>query len=656
MNATAQAKRRWIVEEQHPPLDEPADEITAHYLADERVALEQLAAYAAPTGADAARIDADARSLVEAIRRRRRRAVGLDALLGEYALSSREGIVLMCLAESLLRIPDRATADRLIADKLGSADWQTHLGASESLFVNASTWALLLTGRIARAADFTEPPANLLVRLIGRLGEPIVRAALRQAMQVLGEQFVMGETIDAALVRAGHAPAFLYSFDMLGEAALTAADAQRYTDAYAAAIAAIGSGVAAGTAIREAPGISVKLSALSPRYEFAQATRAVDEAARRTLTLAAAARTAGVGLTIDAEEADRLDLSLAVLARVCGHPSLGGWSGLGIAVQAYQKRAPYVLRWLNDLAAKHGRTIPVRLVKGAYWDSEIKQAQIRGLDGYPVFTRKHNTDVSYLACAKALLTEHTRLEPQFATHNAYTAAWILATGAGRRFEFQKLHGMGDELYAELLSRAGFGHRCRVYAPVGSHRHLLPYLVRRLLENGANTSFVHRLVDADTPVETLVADPFALAREQTGAGDPRIPLPEALFGHARRNSRGRNLASRRERAALAAELDATRPGGWSAAPVVGGERCSGQRHEWHDPTDRTRGVGSVEHADAATAGAALDAADRYRAAWEAVPPERRAELLDRAALLVEHDAAELVARCVSETGRTVPDAL
>jgi RHH-type proline utilization regulon transcriptional repressor/proline dehydrogenase/delta 1-pyrroline-5-carboxylate dehydrogenase len=656
MNATPPSARHWLFDDQRPPLDEIADARDARYLADERAAVRELAAQGTLTDVETTRIGEQARALVEAIRRRRRAASGLDALLSEYDLSSAEGIVLMCLAEALLRIPDPATADRLIADKLVTADWHAHLGASESLFVNVSTWALLLTGRIARAADVAEQPASFLNRLIGRIGEPVVRAALRQAMKLLGEQFVMGETIEAALGRAERAPQLLYSFDMLGEAALTAADAQRYCDAYAAAIAAVGARTARGAAILDAPSISVKLSALSPRYEVAQRSRAVDEVARRLLALAVAARTAGIGLTIDAEEADRLELSLAVFARVHGAASLPEWNGLGIAVQAYQKRAPQVLRWLETLARDRGRAIPVRLVKGAYWDSEIKQAQARGLDGYPVFTRKHHTDLAYLACAKALLVEHTHLRPQFATHNAHTVAWILEISDGRCCEFQRLHGMGEELYAELLERPGLAVRCRVYAPVGKHAHLLPYLVRRLLENGANTSFVNRLVDAEAPPETLVADPFALARAEGFTSHPRIPLPVQLFAPERRNSRGRNLASARDCAALADELAATTPGRWTATPTIAGERAAGRPHEWRDPADQTRVVGRVEHADAATARAALDAASRYRQEWDAVPAERRAELLDRAALLVEHDSAELVARCVAETGRTVADAL
>ncbi len=453
---TEGARERWLFDDEHPPLAEVDGAIAAHYLVDEATTVRELAARATLDPSLAARVQANARELVVAIRAGQRKAGGVDALLGEYDLSSREGVVLMCLAEALLRIPDAATADKLIADKLAGADWRAHLGASESLFVNASTWALLLTGRVLRAADVAEDTGTFLTRLVERLGEPVVRAALRQSMKILGAQFVMGETIDAALRRAARSPEYDYSFDMLGEAALTRADARRYLDAYRDSIAAIGRAPKSGFSA----GISVKLSALEPRYERAQSPRALDLVAAALLDLAQAAHAADVALTIDAEEADRLDLSLAIFARVFRDAALAGYEGLGLAVQAYQKRAPHVLRWLETLARSAGRRIPVRLVKGAYWDSEIKRAQELGLDGYPVFTRKTSTDVSYLACARDLLTEHAHLLPQFATHNAHTVAWVLEVGARRPFEFQRLHGMGEDLYAALLARPG----CRAALP------------------------------------------------------------------------------------------------------------------------------------------------------------------------------------------------
>jgi RHH-type proline utilization regulon transcriptional repressor/proline dehydrogenase/delta 1-pyrroline-5-carboxylate dehydrogenase len=654
------ASRRWLFDEAHPAPFEVDGAISAHYLADEDEAVRSLLAYATLDPAATLRIGTQARALVAAIRRGQRRAGGVDALLSEYDLSSAEGIALMCLAEALLRIPDAGTADRLIADKLARADWQAHLGASESLFVNASTWALLLTGRIVAASDVAEQPATFVARLVERVGEPVVRAALRQAMRILGQQFVTVETIDAALRRAARAPEFDYSFDMLGEAALTAADAERYFESYRAAISAIGA-----AAVPAAPGradtqaalsISVKLSALSPRYEPAQAARALPELAGRLRELATAARDAGIGLTVDAEEAERLELSLAIFARVMTDSRFAEWPGLGVAVQAYQKRAPHVLRWLDGLARDSGRMVPVRLVKGAYWDSEIKRAQELGLAGYPVFTRKNNTDTSYLACAKALLLEHTHLYPQFATHNAHTVAWLIEVGAERRFEFQRLHGMGEELYAELLARPGFERHCRVYAPVGSHEHLLPYLVRRLLENGANTSFVNRLIDADSPIAAIVADPLEKTRVQGAAAHPAIPPPARLFEPERLNSRGRNLAAPREHAALGAELAAVEPCPWRARPSIAGEKRAGERHEWRDPAAQTRIVGVVEYASADTAAQALERAARAQPAWNAVTAERRAEFLLRAAELVEARSGQLVVRCVAEAGRTVPDSL
>jgi RHH-type proline utilization regulon transcriptional repressor/proline dehydrogenase/delta 1-pyrroline-5-carboxylate dehydrogenase len=645
-------RKRWLYDDEHPPLAEIDAGIAAHYLADEAATVRALTARATLDPLRAARVQKSARELVVAIRSRQREASGVDALLGEYDLSSREGIVLMCLAEALLRIPDAATADKLIADKLGGADWRAHLGASDSLFVNASTWALLLTGRVVRAADVAEDASTFVTRLVERLGEPVVRAALRQAMKILGQQFVMGETIDAALHRAAREPEYDYSFDMLGEAALTRADAERYLEAYRAAIAAIG-----GARNAEfSASISVKLSALEPRYERAQAPRALDSIATSVLALARAARAAGVALTVDAEEADRLELSLAIFARVFGASELGGYDGLGLAVQAYQKRARHVLRWLDALARNAGRRIPVRLVKGAYWDSEIKRAQELGLDGYPVFTRKTSTDVSYLACARDLLLEHAHLLPQFATHNAHTVAWILEVGAGRPFEFQRLHGMGEELYSALLARPNVERRCRVYAPVGSHEHLLPYLVRRLLENGANTSFVNRLVHADAPPETIVDDPVETTRRLDDVTHPRIALPRDLFAPRRRNSRGWNLADGRELARLGAELAATTPGAWRAAPRVGGRDLGGAPHAIRNPADQARVVGTVGWADAAAARAALDAASASRPEWASTAPALRARCLRAAADLFERATAELVARCVAETGRTIADSL
>jgi RHH-type proline utilization regulon transcriptional repressor/proline dehydrogenase/delta 1-pyrroline-5-carboxylate dehydrogenase len=649
--------RYWLFDAAHEPPPAVAAAISQRYLADEATVVAELAEAATLPASQAARVRQQAAALVSAIRRRQADEGGVDALLRAYDLSSGEGIVLMCLAEALLRIPDADTADRLIADKLGSANWQAHLGKSESLFVNASTWALLLTGRIVRAADVEEAPASFFARLVERIGEPVVRAALRQAMRILGQQFVMGETIESALRRAAQAPELNYSFDMLGEAALTAEDAQRYFGSYSAAIDAVGRSAARSKSLLDAPSVSVKLSALSPRFEVAQSARAVRELAGTLADLALAARSAGIGLTVDAEEAERLELTLAIFEKVFRDRRLADYAGLGLAVQAYQKRAAGVLEWLAELARSPGRTLPVRLVKGAYWDSEIKRAQEQGLADYPVFTRKCNTDVSYLACAHALLTRHERLYPQFATHNAHTVAWLLEVGAGKAFELQRLHGMGEELYGELTKDPKFIHRCRVYAPVGSHEHLLPYLVRRLLENGANTSFVNRLVQAEASIDDIVAEPVDVVRDLGSAvRHPRIPLPRDLFAPDRENSRGTNLASSEALTELSSQLAATDAGRWHACPRVAGEDVRGAAQPCRDPADRRRIVGSAEYADAGTARRALGAASAFAPRWAATPATDRAAHLKRAAELVEADRAELVARCVAETGKTVPDSL
>jgi len=514
------------------------------YLADETTCTHECLELARLDPEVTDRVGATARELVRGVRSNRNRKGGLDAFLRKYDLSSHEGVVLMCLAEALLRIPDAETADRLIADKLTTANWKEHLGSSDSMFVNASTWGLMLTGRlIALDEDVTENPAGFLGKVVNRLGDPVVRGAMRQAMRIMGHQFVMGRDIQAAIKRSQKEAnrVYRYSFDMLGEAALTDADAQRYMRAYADAIQVLGASREGAATDDSAPSISVKLSALFPRYEFAQRERVLSELTPRLRQLAEFARKASVALTMDAEEADRLQLSLEVFENVYRDPGLADWHGLGLAVQAYQKRAVEVLRWLTEMSAEVGRTIPVRLVKGAYWDTEIKRAQEQGLDGYPVFTRKVNTDVSYLACAAILLRDGSHIYPQFATHNAHTVASIIHMAQGKPFEFQRLHGMGEELYDEVVDPQRFGLPCRVYAPVGNHKDLLPYLVRRLLENGANTSFVNRIVDEKAPLEEIVADPIAEVESLHQVPHPRIPMPDAIFCRGRLNSRGINLA-------------------------------------------------------------------------------------------------------------------
>jgi RHH-type proline utilization regulon transcriptional repressor/proline dehydrogenase/delta 1-pyrroline-5-carboxylate dehydrogenase len=633
--------------------------IGGSYLADEVETVRSLARRAKLADPDAQAIDRTARRLVENVRRNRRKLGGLDAFMGEYDLSSQEGIILMCLAEALLRIPDAEVADKLIADKLGDADFERHLGSSESVFVNATTWALMLTGRLVHPKSLEETGLHSqLARMVNRLGEPVVRAAMRQAMRIMAHQFVMGRTIAEALERAAGKDErrYRYSYDMLGEAALTAEDAERYMQAYADAIKTLGARPGRSADPFDAPGVSVKLSALCPRFEYSQSGRAVVELRDRVEALALGAVDAGVALTVDAEEADRLELTLEVFRGVLRAERLRDWPGLGIAVQAYQRRAHHVVEWLDSLATSMNRTIPVRLVKGAYWDTEIKRAQEQGLASYPVFTRKTSTDVCYLACARRLLAAAPHLYPQFATHNAHTVAWLLQVGAHQTFEFQRLHGMGEDLYSIVID-AEFQRPCRVYAPVGSHEDLLPYLVRRLLENGANTSFVNRIAQDDESIADIVRDPVAVTEQlHEQLRHPRIVQPRDLFGPKRRNSSGLNLADARELLPFAEALGRAADRAWRAVPIVDGRRTGGAEHTSIDPARQKRGAGQVLFADAATAMAALDAAHRFQPRWNAAPPWKRAESLKRAADLFESRRAELVALCVTEGGRTIPDSL
>jgi RHH-type proline utilization regulon transcriptional repressor/proline dehydrogenase/delta 1-pyrroline-5-carboxylate dehydrogenase len=604
-----------------------------------------------PDPADAARIVTRAGELVAAVRARASGAVGLDAFLQEFSLSSREGVVLMCLAEALLRIPDAETADQLIRDKLGDANWESHLGHSDSLFVNASTWALMLTGRIMRFEAVAEQGlTGTLKRLIAASGEPVIRRAVGAAMRILGRQFVMGRTIDEALARAApdEPKGWRHSYDMLGESARTAADARRYLDAYAAAIAAIGH-ASGGRGPVDGPGISIKLSALHPRYELAQAARVRAELGPRLIELARLAKQVGIGMTVDAEEAERLELSLELIESVMAEPALKGWEGFGLAVQAYQKRALPLVALLIERARAHRRRLMVRLVKGAYWDSEIKRAQERGLAVYPVFTRKASTDVSYLACARAMLAAEREIYPQFATHNAHSLAAILEFAGLRAFEFQRLHGMGELLYGEIVTPT---RPCRVYAPVGSHEDLLPYLVRRLLENGANTSFVNRLADDAAPIAQVVADPVAAVALLKSKPHPRIVAPRDLYAPERVNAAGIDLHDRGALAALDRGLEAAARRDWQAASA--GAR--GAARDVLDPADRRRRIGGVIEATREDVDGALAAALAAARRWDALGGEARAAILERAAAHYEREHAALMHLVVREGGRTIPDAL
>lgn len=648
--------------------------ITAAWLRDESEHVTELLAQARQSEADRAAIAATAADLVRRVRARAQDQDVVDSFMRQYDLGSEEGVLLMCVAEALLRIPDEDTADALIRDKLGEADWKRHMGQSDSLLVNASTWGLMLTGRLVNLNDATRHDAHsAFSRLLGRMGEPVIRLAVRQAMKIMGHQFVMGRSIGEALVRArrGDNAAYRYSFDMLGEAALTAADAQRYLAAYQGAITAIG---AAGRVsdVFGAPSISVKLSALHPRYEHAKRARVLEELTPRIVQLAQQAKAQQIGFTIDAEEADRLELSLELIEIAYADASLDGWEGFGLAVQAYQKRAPFVIDWLADLARRVGRRIPVRLVKGAYWDSEIKRAQVDGLPGYPVFTRKANTDVSYLACAQRMFAAGDALYSMFATHNAQTIAAIHHMAAGRPFEFQKLHGMGDDLYAEVIPADRLDVPCRVYAPVGSHEDLLPYLVRRLLENGANSSFVNRITDESIPVEELVRDPTGVVAAYSHIPHPQIPLPRDLYrAHAERNpqrdipmtdtsaaaranSRGVNLADEAQLRVLADAVNAEPVGQWEATPLVPGARAAGERQPITNPADRRQLLGHWQSADEATVQQALANAVGAQPDWDAVPAAGRAAILEHAAGLLEQRMASFIALCTREAGKTIPD--
>jgi RHH-type proline utilization regulon transcriptional repressor/proline dehydrogenase/delta 1-pyrroline-5-carboxylate dehydrogenase len=636
----------------HPAIDTLRRALRTLHYADEAAVLTPLL-QAARLGPEAQRrVQSEALRLVDAVRRHK--PGGLDAFLQEYQLSTQEGVVLMCLAEALLRIPDAETRDRLIRDKLGGADWGRHLGRSDSLFVNASTWALMLTGRVLGETWAEGEAARVLARVVSRGGEPVIRQSVIQAMRILGRQFVMGRSIGEALERAvdGERRGYRHSFDMLGEAAHTAADAERYHAAYAEAIAAIGQ-ASGGRGPNAGPGISVKLSALHPRYEFAQAERVMGELVPRLRALALLARNADIALCVDAEEADRLELSLDVVQAVFEDPAMHGWDGFGLAVQAYQKRATAVIDILADMARRAGRRLQVRLVKGAYWDSEIKRAQERGLPSYPVFTRKASTDVSWLACARKLLAAPELFYPQFATHNAHSLAYARGAAGGKPHEFQRLHGMGEPLYDPLVG-GDSGLACRIYAPVGSHEDLLPYLVRRLLENGANTSFVNRLADADSSPEALVADPVERVAALAVKPHPAIRLPADLYQPERRNSGGIDLSAPEMLEPLALTMAAFDQ--WWAGPLVGDTFGRGEARSVVEPADHRRPVGTVVDATPADIDRALDLAVRAQSDWDALPAVERAAVLDHAADLYEADRAELMALCVREAGKTIADSV
>ncbi|MBZ8133698.1 bifunctional proline dehydrogenase/L-glutamate gamma-semialdehyde dehydrogenase PutA [Afifella sp. IM 167] len=584
----------------------------------------------------------------------------MERFLSEYGLSTDEGVALMCLAEAYLRVPDAHTLDALIRDKIGGADWGQHRGTADSLLLNASSWGLMLTGRLYGAETGGEQAEAHLIhtmrRLVMRVGEPVVRTAVAQAMKMLGAQFVLGRNIEEAMRRAApmRQKGYRYSYDMLGEAARTAEDAERYFRSYSDAISAIGKESGTGDIVSR-PSISVKLSALHPRYETVQRKRVLAELAPRLGALIGLARRAGIGLSVDAEEADRLDISLDVVEAALAGDEAAGWDGFGLVVQAFAKTSQPVLEWAGAFAKQRGARMPVRLVKGAYWDYEIKLAQTLGIEAYPVFTRKATTDVSYLAGARLLLSQPEWIYPQFATHNAHTAAAILEIAEpDAPFEFQRLHGMGEALHARLMKETG--KPCRVYAPVGIHKDLLAYLVRRLLENGANSSFVHQLLDEEVPAERLVADPISRVERASPVAHAHIPLPPDLYQPVRRNSKGWNINNPRDLAALEEAMTPFLEKRWEAAPLVGGETKPGTARDIFNPAHPSQKVGTVTEADAETARQAIEVAGRAAPAWRARPAGERAEILERAADLYEAHAPELMALATREAGKTRLDGI
>jgi RHH-type transcriptional regulator, proline utilization regulon repressor / proline dehydrogenase / delta 1-pyrroline-5-carboxylate dehydrogenase len=631
----------------HPPV--PAFEVP--YAPDDGVMAFRLLETSGLSAGQNAAIDRTAARLIDAIRASDDRLGGVEDMLREFALSTKEGLALMVLAEALLRVPDARTADQFIEDKLGQGDFVHHETRSSAFLVNASAWALGMSARVIQPG---ETPQGTIGRLTKRLGAPAVRAATRQAMRLMGSHFVLGETIEAALARAHSAGAPRYSFDMLGEGARTAADAKRYFNSYASAIEAIGR-TADHRPLPDRPGISVKLSALHPRFEALSRGRVMTELAPRLLDLARQARAFDLNLTVDAEEADRLELSIEVIAAVLGDSSLQGWDGFGLAIQAYQKRAGAVIDHVDDLAQALNRRLMVRLVKGAYWDSEIKRTQERGLDDYPVFTRKAMTDLNFVACAQKLLALRPRLFPQFATHNALTVATILELGGSAGgYEFQRLHGMGEALYAQL-SRDQPSLAYRTYAPVGSHRDLLAYLVRRLIENGANSSFVALAADAAVPVATLLRRPAEIVGEAGNARHPEIPRPPDLYRPQRQNSRGIEFGERAALTGLLAAI-AAETAGVAAAPVTNGQTATGAARPLVSPIDRTTAVGTVIDATPEQANAAVLAAREGFKVWSRTSATTRAKILERAADLLEQRRAHFIALLAREGGKTLDDAL
>lgn len=635
-------------------------EISPLYCIDEELILTALMPLAEPRDDEVKDAHDRATSLIENIRSNDESLHLIDALLLEYSLDTREGILLMCLAEALMRIPDADTADALIRDKLSVADWKGHLSQSESILVNASTWGLLLTGKVVTLDENIDGTPNTIInRLVNRLSEPVVRKVMQQAMTIMGQQFVLGRNMPEAIKRGKdyRAKGYTYSFDMLGEAALTAKDSKKYFDDYMHAIEYVGTHQDPNAKIPP-QSVSIKLSAIHPRYYDTHRERVLDELFETMLVLIKRARELNVAITVDAEEADRLELSMRLFEKLYRHEATKGWDGFGMVVQAYSKRALPVLAWLAALAREVGDRMPTRLVKGAYWDSEIKWSQQRGLSGYPVFTRKEATDVSYLACARFLLSDHLRglIWPQFAGHNAHTISTVIAMARHHEFEFQRLHGMGDSLHDQVILQSGVA--TRIYAPVGNHKDLLPYLVRRLLENGANSSFVHRLNDARCPIEDLVQHPYEVLSSRDPLHNPLIPLPVNIFGEERDASKGPNIYIESQNDPFVVKVGNFLDHHWVGAPIINGEHCNqdGKTVSIYSPADNSLEVGKVHFATTEEVEQALCTADGFAAHWRATPVEQRANAIRRLADLLEDNLEELVALCHREAGKTTQDAI
>ena len=630
--------------------------VTDAYRRDEIEAVQDMLQRAQMSDEERKNADELARRLVTQVRTNRTKASGVDALMHEFSLSSEEGVALMCLAEALLRIPDAETRNKLIQDKLSEGNWRSHLNNSPSLFVNAAAWGLLITGKLTTPNN-DDTLGAALTRLLGKGGAPLIRQGVNYAMRLLGKQFVTGQTIEEALQNGKEREkmGYLYSFDMLGEAAYTQEDADRYYNDYVQAIHAIGKD-AAGKGIYEGNGISVKLSAIHPRYSRAQHGRVMNELLPRLKELFLLGKQYDIGINIDAEEANRLELSLDLMEALVSDPDLAGYNGIGFVVQAYQKRCPFVIDYLIDLARRNNQKLMIRLVKGAYWDSEIKWAQVDGMDGYPLYTRKVHTDISYLACARKLLDAQDAVFPQFATHNAYTLAAIYQMGKGKNFEHQCLHGMGETLYDQVVGPQNLGRRVRVYAPVGTHETLLAYLVRRLLENGANTSFVNQIVDENISIDTLIRSPFDTIAEQGIHPNNSLPLPRNLYGGERLNSQGLDLSNENTLQELQAAMNAAAATPVQAVPLLAAAAPTQAAHEVRNPADHSEVVGSAAFVEASAVPEIITAAKAAESSWAAVSAAERANMLRRLADLMEAHMPELMALAVREAGKTLNNAI